>query len=162
MNKQVVSHFSEAHRKAAIALMALLQDTERAISSDRRHGLSMAPEHINYLLGRVQAQDGAFLTAVKNDDVIGFLVIIISAEDLGDKHLEAHYRRYGEITDLVVDPDHRGQGIAQALLEHAIEHVRDRNLSRIKVTALEGNDAASSLYLSTGFRPAERTFILDI
>ena len=111
---------------------------------------------------QVQTQDGAFITAVIDNDVIGFLVMIISAEDLGDEHLEAHYRRYGEITDLVVAPDHRGQGIAQSLIGHAVQHVRDRNLSRVKVTALENNEAAAALYQSSGFRSAERTFILDI
>ncbi len=158
----IIGGFTEAHRQPVTNLMILLQETERTISSDRRVGTSMAAGHIDYLLNLVQAQDGAFLTAVRNNQVIGFLVVVISSEDPGDEHLKQAYRRYGEITDMIVEPDHRGQGIAKRLLDQAILHVRGRNLSRIKVTALEGNQAAAALYRSTGFKPSERTFVLDV
>ena len=156
-----VTRFTNVHRQAVERLMTLLQETERALSPDRQFGEEMAAAHIEYLVSLVESKDGAFMIAVADDQVIGFLVVIINAEDAKDHHLKLQYQQYGEITDIVVDTAHRGRGAAKALLAQAIEHTKALGLIRIKVTALVNNLPAAGLYQSAGFKPAERTFVLD-
>ena len=52
-----------------------------------------------------------------------------------------------EVTWLYVDPQRYRQGIGRALLRHAV----DTAGGRMKVTVLDGNEAALALYLSEGF-----------
>ena len=57
-----------------------------------------------------------------------------------------------ELTWLYVDPAHYRRGFGRRLLRHAIENAGPL----FKTQVLEGNDPALSLYLSEGFRVAER------
>lgn len=55
-----------------------------------------------------------------------------------------------ELYSLWVDPGHRGRGVAGLLVEEALAWAGDR---RVDLWVVEGNDAATRLYVRHGFRP---------
>jgi ribosomal protein S18 acetylase RimI-like enzyme len=58
----------------------------------------------------------------------------------------------GEVAEVFVDPEHRGRGIARALLRHAVRVFRGRGVTLGYVWTRPDNDAAIRLYRSAGFR----------
>jgi hypothetical protein len=69
---QVIEYDPE-YKKAIIDLLAELQDFERALSSDRTPGKSMAAGHFDYLLDLCKTQSGKVFLALSATKVIGFL-----------------------------------------------------------------------------------------
>ncbi|WAH96272.1 GNAT family N-acetyltransferase [Arthrobacter sp. MMS18-M83] len=63
------------------------------------------------------------------------------------------------IAELFTDPDHRRQGLAEELLNHALQALHDTGHRTVAVTVDSTNAAAVALYLSRDFRrptqPAE-------
>ena len=60
----------------------------------------------------------------------------------------------GVISQLYVLPHHRHRGLARALLYRALEGYRDWGFSRVRLTVIGGNEAASGLYRQCGFEPS--------
>jgi ribosomal protein S18 acetylase RimI-like enzyme len=56
------------------------------------------------------------------------------------------------ITDLFTHPDHRRQGLAEELLNHAMNALHDTGHKTLAVTVNSSNAAAIALYLSRDFR----------
>lgn len=65
--------------------------------------------------------------------------------DLIDEH--------GKIHDVFVHPDHRGRGIARALLTAACDQLRARGCERLMLSTATANQAAQKLFAALGFRP---------
>jgi GNAT superfamily N-acetyltransferase len=59
------------------------------------------------------------------------------------------------IEHVATRPDHRGRGIALALLEHAIGAGKKKGRAKAQLTFLIGNDSAEKTYLKAGFQFAE-------
>ncbi|MFN0051434.1 MAG: GNAT family N-acetyltransferase [Planctomycetales bacterium] len=70
----------------------------------------------------------------------------------------------GQIANLVVIPELRGQGWGRRLVLHALDHFRRRGLSHAKIETLVQNDVGSALYRSVGFREVARQihFVADL
>lgn len=58
----------------------------------------------------------------------------------------------GEVAEVFVDPDHRGRGIASALLRGAIRLFRDRGVTLGYVWTRPDNEQAIQRYRAAGFR----------
>jgi ribosomal protein S18 acetylase RimI-like enzyme len=58
----------------------------------------------------------------------------------------------GVLYDLVVDPEHRREGIGRALLEAATGALFDRGAPRVVLSTADRNEAARRLFASVGFR----------
>lgn len=65
--------------------------------------------------------------------------------------LEPHYKCKGYIWGVFVTPDHRGQGIAQALTAAVTEHLRSVGCTQIH---LHASPAGRPVYEKLGFLPA--------
>jgi ribosomal protein S18 acetylase RimI-like enzyme len=59
-----------------------------------------------------------------------------------------------QLVGMWVDPGHRGRGIAQALISHAVRWSRDHQARELVLWVAENNTAARRLYRRVGFRPA--------
>jgi len=131
--------------------MSDLQDLEREWSSDRSPGPEMAIDHIDYLLELAQLSDGQAFVAKLDDQLVGFLIVVVESEDEGDVHLIERYRQYGVVTDLYVAEEARHQGVAGRLIDTAEEHVRQAGLSRLLITTLAQNQVAQLAYARLGY-----------
>lgn len=58
----------------------------------------------------------------------------------------------GFIPNLVLAPQHRGQGWGRKLILYALERFRDAGLTHARIETLEQNDVGNHLYQSIGFR----------
>jgi GNAT superfamily N-acetyltransferase len=74
---------------------------------------------------------------------------------LGCVALHALGPAVGEIKRMYVAPDHRGHGVARALLERVIEEAQRRNYDTLRLGTLSSMHAAQTLYTSAGFREIE-------
>jgi ribosomal protein S18 acetylase RimI-like enzyme len=68
----------------------------------------------------------------------------------------------GVLYDLVVDPDHRREGIGRVLLQAAIGALFDRGPPRVVLSTADRNEAARLLFASAGFRPTMIEMTLDL
>ena len=151
---QVIEYDPE-YKKAIVDLLAELQDFERALSSDRTPGKSMAAGHFDYLLDLCKTQSGKVFLALSETKVIGFLTVFLEAEDENDLHLYPEYKRYGWVSDLVVQEKHRGSGAASLLMDHAERHCSSLGVRDIKLAALHKNFRARSFYKKSGYTEYE-------
>ena len=147
---QIVTYTPGDH-SALCTFMSDLQDLERGWSSDRSPGPQMAADHIDYLLDLTQRSDGQAFVAKLDDQLVGFLIVVIESVDEGDVHLIERYRRYGVVTDLYVAEEARHQGIGGRLVDAAEAHVRQAGVNRLLITTLAQNQVAQKAYERLGY-----------
>ena len=82
-----------------------------------------------------------FLVA-DTDEVIGYVLADVTPN--GD-------RQIGHIKDIAVAPASRGQGVGATLLGRAIDVVRDRRATSVRLEVRESNEPAIALYRRFGF-----------
>src|SRR6476659_10396404 len=58
----------------------------------------------------------------------------------------------GVLSDIVVDPEYRGQGVARMLLDATLAELRNRGAPRVVLSTAEGNDRAQHVFEQAGFR----------
>ena len=91
---------------------------------------------------RMRLRSGAWFLAVVDGVAAGLVSAIAepgAAED--DRHVMA----------LWVDPVHRRRGLATALLDTVAQWAADEGARTVSLWAVEGNDAAGSVYRRSGF-----------
>jgi len=82
-----------------------------------------------------------------NHDILGY--VYAALEPLSWKELRD---AAGYIHDIVVTDSHRRRGVASALLEAAIQWLRDKGAPRVILGTAERNEAAQRLFATHGFR----------
>ena len=150
-----IIEYDPGHKDAVVELLASLQDCERALSDDRPPGEAMAPGHFDYLLDLCEARSGKVFLAVSEGIAIGFVTVFLESEDDDDLHLLPGYKRYGWISDLIVEEGHRGSGAASLLLERAESHCSSVGVHHIKLAALQNNARARRFYENCGYAEYE-------
>jgi len=78
--------------------------------------------------------------------IVGFLMFMKQARSM--LRLK---RSRAMITDLYVEEEHRGQGIASKLLERCLQYLKSLGVEEVRVNVLVDNAPAISLYRTTGF-----------
>ncbi len=73
-----------------------------------------------------------------------------------------HDNWYGHIEDVIIDPEYRGRGLAEHIVNHAISAAKEQNLSRLELNALYKNNAARRLYEKLGFTNQSVVYELDL
>lgn len=119
-----------------------LRDPEAKALLDQSHALMQElfdPEDNHYL-----DVDGLCLPDIH------FFVARTFGKILGCAAL-AHRGDYGEIKSMFVDPDARGTGLADALMQALIQDAKDQNLKEIKLESGYLLKAAHRLYTRHGF-----------
>lgn len=59
----------------------------------------------------------------------------------------------GVVYDIVVDPDHRKQGVGRMLLDATLEALKARGVPRVVLSTAKRNSDAQRLFDRAGFRP---------
>ena len=89
--------------------------------------------------------DGVFVAVGEDGVVIGYVTTRLNRTS-----------GIGWIPNLAVDPAHQGKGLGRALLERAIEFLRESGMDVAKIETLEQNPIGQTLYPSLGFQEVAR------
>ena len=96
---------------------------------------------------RFQGENVVFAVRDHSGGIAGFCWVVLFDPGTG---LE------GEVAEVYVGEDHRGQGVGEALLRRAVELFRERGVTLGYVWTRPENQAATRLYRSAGFEPTEQ------
>jgi ribosomal protein S18 acetylase RimI-like enzyme len=139
-------------RPALEACMAELQAFECAIEPNRVEPEAIRGVYIDFLLAQCAKSDGTILVAEQSGRVVGFVCVLcrLDSEELVEKD-----RLHAYITDLVVLPPDRSQGIGSQLLSAAERCAQARGATRIEIGVLTANSGAHDLYRKLGYHDRE-------
>ncbi|MEL6479559.1 MAG: GNAT family N-acetyltransferase [Pseudomonadota bacterium] len=130
--------------------LAALQDFERETEALRRPGAEMAKRHLAMLEGwAARPPAGGSLIAEIDGSPAGWL--LFGCETEPGALLPDWARTYGVLSDLWVMPEHRGQGVARALIAEAETRLAKAGIARVEITAIASNPRALALYRHLGF-----------
>jgi ribosomal protein S18 acetylase RimI-like enzyme len=79
---------------------------------------------------------------------VGDSLVSMVGLELSARQKESHV---GHLIGMYVSPEYAGRGLARQLVEHCLEHARQRGLRAVKLTVTSNNAQAMQLYLSCGF-----------
>jgi len=91
------------------------------------------------------ADPAGIFVAEDNGKVVGYITTWIDRE-----------AGIGNIPNLALDADSRGQGLGRKLIEHALAHFRREKVPYAKIETLDQNPVGYHLYTSIGFREVAR------
>lgn len=142
--------------RALIAtLINALQEAECAMEANRAHWADGGEAYSDWTLGEVAANDGAiFIAETEAGEAIG-LATCWRAEDHTDITVRPEARAHLYVSDLIVLPAWRGQGIGGALLAEAEKHGRALGIRQMTIGVLAANAAARRAYAKAGFEDYE-------
>jgi ribosomal protein S18 acetylase RimI-like enzyme len=130
------------------ALATEIQDFERQFDPALRKGTDCASDYVRELFEIREKQSGRILVAEVDGDVAGMTAF------RPDKPIE-HERPHVYISDLVVFPRYRRQGVARALIDAVEAEARSQGIDRMLLLVYTGNQAARRAYDECGFEPLE-------
>jgi len=99
-----------------------------------------------FLEGLSKEDENQVLAYETNGRIVGFLMFMKQARSM----LKLKRSR-AMITDLYVEEEHRGQGIASKLLERCLQYLKSSGIEEVRVNVLVDNVPAISLYRKAGF-----------
>ncbi len=129
-------------------------------SSKPPAGLVITPMHADHLDDLADIESAAFSRPWSYDalaeELHNPLAVFYVAEDVEAERAVGYIGMYhvldeGTITNLVVHPGYRRQGIASALLKETIDYARTHDLTRLTLEVRVSNTVAIELYESFGF-----------
>lgn len=150
------AHVVEVATPADIpALLDLLQEQyDYHIALDPEYYAGFTPalrgrleEHLQTL---VATNDHLFVVR-KSGSILGFAMLHIR-DDAG---YDSGIKRYGEIVELYVVDAFRRRGVGTALTGAVEAHLREQQVTFIKVQCAEGNVTARSFYAHIGYEPRQ-------
>jgi ribosomal protein S18 acetylase RimI-like enzyme len=101
----------------------------------------------SFLTSQIAERDVVLLVAESRGGTIGYAYGALEGADWMALRGPA-----GVVHDLVVDPDHRGQGIGRRLLDAVVAALTAQGAPRVVLSTAERNDAAQRLFERAGFR----------
>ena len=103
--------------------------------------------YASFMSTQLEDPDKAVLVADDNRDVVGYAYAAVEGYDY-----MALRGLAGVLQDVIVDPEHRGQGVGRLLLDATLEFFGSRGVPHVVLSTAERNDAAQRLFASMGFR----------
>lgn len=113
--------------------------------------------YAEFLVSQLRDQDSLVLVAEHDGRITGYVFAAI--EPLSWKELRDEC---GFIHDLLVTTDARRGGVGEALLNAAIEWLRDQNMPRVVLGTAAQNETAQRLFKRRGFRPTMIEMTLEL
>jgi ribosomal protein S18 acetylase RimI-like enzyme len=112
-----------------------------------------------YLGTQLEEPNIVILVAERDGEVIGYTYSGVEGTDYMSLRGPA-----GVMYDIVVDPDHRQQGVGRLLVDATLEALKSKGAPRVVLSTAERNAAAQRLFDRAGFRRTmiEMTRELDV
>jgi RimJ/RimL family protein N-acetyltransferase len=129
--EQIVGLIRDVHAEPIPTMPRMLDEVPYAPYAER--------EHIEYC---VKTANCAYFVAEYQGRVIGLVTM-----DGGSIRATQHSALLG----ILVDKDHRGQGVGKGLMEQAIGWARNVTIKRVELNVFATNDTAVALYQKFGF-----------
>lgn len=136
-------------------ILALYGALDRELVAMQPEFFCAAPRSEQETAAALADTNAAFLLAVQDSITVGFALVEYAGWTPAFSCVLPH--RYARLSDIVVLPDLRGQGIGSALLGAAKRWARDRRLEYLELNVLAQNTAAMALYESHDFVDATHT-----
>jgi len=138
------------------------RETLRSLTIDGFNGVSI-DQNMDHRLGPIAKQPWTERKARHVDDDIDHPNGEVAVAEDGDGRIMGYVSmRYdrqagvGQIPNIVVDSQARGQGLGRQLLEHALNRFRDEGMTVARIETLDQNPIGQHLYPSLGFREVAR------
>jgi len=107
----------------------------------------LAQRYGQFLLSQVAREGMLVLVAEREGEVVGYAYAGMEGNDYMALRGPA-----GVLYDLVVDPAHRRQGIGSALMEAALDRLRELGAPRVLLFTADKNHGAQAMFDRAGFR----------
>jgi ribosomal protein S18 acetylase RimI-like enzyme len=130
-------------------LGAQLMETHYAFDQKRfmAPGANAAEGYSWFLRSQLKQQDVAIFVAERAGAIVGYVYAGIEPRSWKELRETA-----GFIHDVLVEDSSRRMGLAESLLEAAIQWLRGQGVPRVMLWTAEQNDAAQRLFSRLGFR----------
>lgn len=112
-----------------------------------------SPEFFSSLL---EEHGQYFLVAEREGHLIGYVMCRIETGFSFSASLQSPLRPRGHIVSLAVDPDHRRQGIGEALMLAALEEMRKHGIKESYLEVRVDNTPAIATYEKLGYTKSKR------
>lgn len=122
-----------------------------------RPGESAAEGYAWFLGTQLDEPDSLVLVADRAHEVIGYLYAGIEPRNWKELREEA-----GFIHDVLVTDEHRGGGVAEALMREAFAWMRERGVPRVLLWTAASNPRARRLFERLGFRPTMTEMTMEL
>lgn len=122
-----------------------------------RPGESAAEGYAWFLGTQLDEPDSLVLVADRAQEVIGYLYAGIEPRNWKELREEA-----GFIHDVLVTDEHRGAGVAEALMREAFAWMRERGVPRVLLWTAASNARARRLFERLGFRPTMTEMTMEL
>ncbi len=113
-------------------VLSELQEFERMLDPHRLKGLEVAQEYLTHLLTLCEQSRGKIFVVEVNEEVVGMVSVYIEADT---KHMRKA-RTYAYISDLMVLPQYRTEGVTKELLAAAEDYARSKKVYTIQAAVL--------------------------
>src|SRR5437762_1352426 len=104
-------------------------------------------DYASFLSSQLDDSDAVVLVAEHDGQVIGYAYAAMEGYDYMSLRGPA-----GLLHDVIVDPDHRGQGVGRLLVDALLSDLQSRGVPRVVLSAAERNESAQRLFERMGFR----------
>jgi ribosomal protein S18 acetylase RimI-like enzyme len=118
-------------------------DSQRFIAATPR----TQDQYGGYLGTQLKVQNIVILVAERDGEVIGYTYSGVEGTDYMSLRGPA-----GVMYDIVVDPDHRQQGVGRMLVDATLAALKSKGAPRVVLSTAERNAAAQRLFDRAGFR----------
>lgn len=108
---------------------------------------NLAERYGQFLLSQVEREGMLVLVAEREGEVVGYAYAGLEGNDYMALRGPA-----GVLYDLVVDPAHRRQGIGSALMDAALDRLRELGAPRVLLFTADMNHGAQAMFDRAGFR----------
>ena len=155
-----IREYKDEDRTSVLKCIVELQEFEKAFEPDRIEGAKMAEGYLQYLVQECGQNRGHIFVAEVNGLITGFIAAWPETDTVAKTALLTHHT-YIYISDLVVLPSYRKQGIGAALIKQVEKFAMESGVKLLRVNVLTQNSFAADFYRRMGYRDYEISLIKE-